>query len=121
MTKGYFADLNFKWYLKSSDYNNNFKSFAQAKGTLGFATTFVDRFTFQMTNEAGFTLNNSDSDIFDFHLGGYNQNYINTFASLYGYDFAELSDTSFFKSEFKFNYRFYRKTLCLVSLLIMHV
>ena len=109
VTKGYFADLNFKWYLKSSDYNNNFKSFAQAKGTLGFATTFVDRFTFQMTNEAGFTLNNSIPDIFDFHLGGYNQNYINTFTSLYGYDFAELSDTSFFKSEFKFNYRFTEK------------
>jgi NTE family protein len=109
VTKGYFADLNFKWYLKSSDYNNNFNSFALAKGTIGFATTFADRLTFQMTNEAGFTLNNSIPDIFDFHIGGYNQNYINTFISLYGYDFAELSDASFLKSEFKFNYRFTEK------------
>ncbi len=109
VTKGYFADLNFKWYLKSSDYHNNFNSFAQAKGTIGFATTFADRLTFQMTNEAGFTLNNLIPDIFDFHIGGYNQNYINTFISLYGYDFAELSDTSFLKSEFKFSYRFTEK------------
>jgi NTE family protein len=105
VTKGYFADLNFKWYVHSSDYNNDFKSFAQAKGTLGFATTIADRFTFQNTNEAGFTLNNPTSNVFDFYLGGYNQNYINTFVSLYGYDFADLSDDSFLKSEFTFRYR----------------
>lgn len=105
-TKGFFADLNFKWYLGSSDYNQNFKQFAQAQGSLGFATTFGDRFTFQLTNEAGFTLNNPTSKIFDFYLGGYNQNYINTFVSLYGYDFSELSDASFVKSEINFRYRF---------------
>ncbi|MCL7755078.1 patatin-like phospholipase family protein [Polaribacter sp. Z022] len=103
-TKGYFADLNFKWYMASSDANNDFKSFAQTKGTLGFATSFSDKFTFQMTNEAGFTLNNVDSDVFDFYLGGYNQNYINTFVSFYGYDFAELSNNTFVKSEFNFRY-----------------
>ncbi|MCI2229308.1 patatin-like phospholipase family protein [Polaribacter sp. MSW13] len=105
-TQGYFADLNFKWYVASSDYNNNFDSFAQAKGSLGFATTFGDKFTFQMKSEAGFTLNSSGVDIFDFYLGGYNQNYINTFFSFYGYDFAELSDKSFIKSEFNFRYNF---------------
>ncbi len=104
VTKGYFADLNFKWYLKSTDFNNNFNSFAQAQGTVGFATTFFDKLTFHNTNEAGFTLNKSSSDIFDFHLGGYNQNYINTFVSLYGYDFAELSNKSFVKSEFLLRY-----------------
>jgi NTE family protein len=105
-TKGYFADLNFKWYLASSDINNNFSSFAQAKGTVGFATTLWDKITFQNTNEAGFTLENPVSDIFDFYLGGYNQNYINTFVSFYGYDFTELSNNSFLKTEFNFRYRF---------------
>lgn len=106
VTKGYFADFNVKWYVASSDFNQNFKQFAQAKGTLGFATTFGERFTFQMNNEAGFTFNSTGSNIFDFYLGGYNQNYVNTFVSLYGYDFAELSDKSFVKSEFTFRYRF---------------
>jgi NTE family protein len=105
-TKGYYADLNFKWYLASSNMKNNFRRFAQTKGTLGFATTFWDKLTFQNTNQAGFTLENPASDIFDFYLGGYNQNYINTFVSLYGYDFAELSNNSFLKTEFKFRYRF---------------
>ena len=105
-TKGYFADLNLKWYLASSDYNNDFNPFLQAKGTLGFATTFANKLTFQMTIEAGFTLDSPTSDVFDFYLGGYNQNYINTFVSLYGYDFAELSNNSFLKSELNLRYRF---------------
>lgn len=106
VTKGYFADFNFKWYMTSTDFNNNFKPFAQTKGALGFATTFFDKLTFQLTSEAGFTLNNPESDVFDFYLGGYNQNYINTFIKLYGYDFADLSNNSFLKSEFNFRYRF---------------
>ena len=52
-----------------------------------------------MTSSAGFTLNSPTSDVFDFYLGGYNQNYINTFVSMYGYDFAELSNNSFLKTE----------------------
>lgn len=105
VTKGYFADLNFKWYAASSDYNKEFSMFSQAKGTLGFATTFFDHLTFQNTNEAGFTIGNPTSNIFDFHLGGYNQNYINTFISLYGYGFAELSSNSFIKSQFDMRYQ----------------
>jgi NTE family protein len=104
VTKGYFADLNFKWYLGSSDFNSNFTSFAQTKGTLGFATTFFDKLTFQNTNEAGFTLSAVSSNIFDFYLGGYNKNNINNFVSLYGYDFSQLSEDSFLKSEFLFRY-----------------
>lgn len=109
VTKGYFADLNFKWYMASSDHNQDFKPFAQAKGTFGFATSFGNRLTFQNTHEAGFTLNNPTSNVFDFYLGGYNQNFINTFVSFYGYDFADLSNNSFIKSEFNLRYRFYDK------------
>lgn len=104
--KGFYADLGIKWFLNSTDFNNDFKKFAQTKGTLGFATTFWDKLTFQLTNEAGFTLDNPNSEIFNFYLGSYNKNYINTFVSLYGYDFAELSDKSFIKSEFNFRYQF---------------
>ena len=108
-TNGYFADLNFKLFMISSDYNDNFTSFSQTKGTLGFATTLSDKLTLQMTNDAGFTFNNPTSDVFDYYLGGYNQNYINTFVSFYGYDFAELSDNSFLKTAFHFRYAFPKK------------
>lgn len=104
VTKGYFADIRLKWYMASSDFANNFKPFLQGQGTLGFATTFWDKLTFKMTNEAGFTFNKITSNVFDFYLGGYNQNYINTFVPFYGYDLAELSDRTFLKSEMHIRY-----------------
>jgi NTE family protein len=107
--KGYFADLEIRWYLTSSDYKGDFKCFGQGKGTLGFATTFFKKLTFQITNEAGFTIGNPSSNSFDFYLGGYNQNYINTFSSLYGYEFEELANHSYLKSELLFRYQFLEK------------
>ncbi|WP_405609830.1 patatin-like phospholipase family protein [Polaribacter sp. Asnod1-A03] len=103
-TKGYFADFNFKWYMRSSDYNNDFANFAQAKGTFGFAKTYKDKLTLKVTNEAGFTLREISSDLFDFYLGDYNQNYINNFYSFYGYEVADLSGDSFIKTEFNLSY-----------------
>ncbi len=105
VTKGFYADLNFKWYVASTNFNNNFQRFSQASGTLGFATTFFDKLTFQFTNQAAFTIDNRATNIFDYYLGGYNQNYINNFISFYGFDFSELSDDSFVKAEFNFRYK----------------
>lgn len=105
VTKGFYADLNFKWYGASSDQNNNFQSFGQTLGTIGYAIPISKRLTFQNTSQAGFTLKDVPSNIFDFYLGGYNQNYINTFIPFYGYDFAELRDNSFLKTQFDFRYQ----------------
>jgi len=109
VTKGFYADLAFKYYLWSSDFNNDFEMYPQAKGTLGFATSFTDNLTLHTTNEAGFSFKQVASSTFDFFLGGNNQNYINNFVSLYGYEFAELSGASFLKSEFNLRYQFYPK------------
>jgi NTE family protein len=104
-TKGLYANVGGKWYVWSSDYLENFKSFAQIQGRLGFATTLWDRLTFQYTNDAGFTFENPESEVFDFYVGGYNQNYINTFFPMYGYEFAQLSGKSFLRSEFLLRYQ----------------
>ena len=109
VTRGLYADVSFKWYLWSSDFGNNFKSFSQLKGNLGFATTFWNKLTFQYTAEGGLSFEKPISNVFDFYLGGNNQNYINTFVPFYGYEFGELSNKSFLKSEFNFRYQFYPK------------
>lgn len=116
-TDGYFANIGFKWFIWS-DRNDNLKNFAvdsdkfnqfsQLSGTIGFAKTFFDKLTFQYTGEAGYTLGNLSSEVFDFRLGGYNQNYINNFVPFYGYDTAGLNNQSFLKSEFNFRYRVYK-------------
>ena len=107
-TRGFYADVGGKWYAWSSDYLNNFKSFPQISGRLGFATTFWDKLTFQYTNDAGFTFDNPESEVFDFYMGGYNQNFINTLVPFYGYEVAELSDKSFLRSEFLLRYELWR-------------
>ena len=104
-TRGFYADVGGKWYAWSSDHLDNFKSFAQINGRLGFVTTFWEALTFQYTNDAGFTFENPTSEVFDFYLGGYNQNYINTFVPFYGYEFAQVSGKSFLRSEFLLRYK----------------
>ena len=117
-TKGFYTDLEFKWYVWSDrnkkikkliDNSVDFHQFSQLTGRVGFATTFFDKLTFQYTSEAGYTLGKKSSQIFDYRLGGYNQNYINNFTSFYGFDTGTLSDQSFVKSEFNFRYQVYDK------------
>ena len=108
-TRGLFADVGGKWYAWSSDFLNNFEQFVQVGGRVGFATTFWDRITFQYTNDAGFTFESPQSEVFDFFVGGYNQNYINTFVPMYGYEFAQVSGNSFLRSEFLLRYRIAKK------------
>ena len=112
-TKGVYVDLGFKWFIWS-DRNNRlnkliensapFQQFSQLGGTIGFATTFYNKLTFQYTTQAGYTLGKKDSDIFDYRLGGYNQNYINNFIPMYGYEIGRLNEQSFLRSEFNFRY-----------------
>ena len=99
-TKGVVLDIRFKWYLTSSDYNNDFVQFSQLRGKLGFAKTFLKNVTFRYESEAGFTLGHVNSTTFDFLLGGYNRNFINNFIPFYGYDINALSEQSFLKSTF---------------------
>lgn len=117
-TKGFYADIGFKWFLWSDRDNRldqliensePFHQFSQLGGTLGFATTFYDKLTFQYTSQVGYTLGKKSFEIFDYHLGGYNQNYINNFIPMYGYDTGGLNNQSYLRSEFNLRYEVYKK------------
>ncbi len=114
-TKGFYTDLSFQWYMWSdrneslhnfTSTSQEFSQFSQAKGIMGFATSLSENLTFQYSSEAGFTLGKEPSQVFDFHLGGNNQNYINTFVSFYGYEIGALTEQTFLKSTFAFQYQF---------------
>eukprot|EP01090_Pellita_catalonica_P017148 TRINITY_DN5110_c0_g1_i2.p1 TRINITY_DN5110_c0_g1~~TRINITY_DN5110_c0_g1_i2.p1 ORF type:complete len:187 (-),score=17.51 TRINITY_DN5110_c0_g1_i2:17-577(-) len=117
-TKGFYADIGFKWFIWSDRDNRldeliqgsePFHQFSQLGGTLGFATTFYDKLTFQYTSQAGYTLGKKSFEIFDYRLGGYNQNYINNFIPMYGYDTGGLNNQSYLRSEFNLRYEVYKK------------
>ncbi len=101
-------DLDFRWYLFSSDYNDDFNSFSQLMGKFGYAYTFFDKLTLHFITEAGFTIGSNENEILDYHLGGLGENYINTFIPFYGYEFATLTADGFLLSTLKARYELFK-------------
>lgn len=118
-TKGFYADIGFKWFMWSDRNNNldrfhgssqqNFHQFSQLNGNVSFATTFWDKLTFQYISDVGYTLGNKTSLVFDYRLGGYNQNFINNFVPFYGYEIGELTNQSYLRSEINVRYKVFNK------------
>ncbi len=106
---GAFLDLDFRWYLTSSDYNKNFMPFSQIKGQVGYAHTFFNTLTFHFTSDAGITLGNNDNRALDYNVGGYGDNFINNLIPFYGYDLASLNENAFLKSSLTMRYQFLPK------------
>ena len=107
--KGVFLNTEYLLYGVSSDYNDNFTPFSQLSGRVGFAHTFFDKLTLHVLSEAGVTLGNNDNGVLDYHLGGYNENYINTFVPFYGYGFAELNESAYLRTALTVRYELFKK------------
>ncbi len=107
--KGVFLEANYKAYLLSSDFNDDFIPFSQLYGKLGFAYTFFDKLTLHYISEAGITIGDSDNGVFDYFLGGNNENFVNNFVPFYGYDVADLGENAFLKSALTFRYELFKK------------
>lgn len=107
--KGVFLNTEYLLYGVSSDFNENFTTFSQLYGRIGFAHTFFNKLTFHVLSEAGITLGNNDNRVLDYHLGGYNENYINTFVPFYGYGFAELNESAFLRTALTARYELFKK------------
>jgi NTE family protein len=107
--KGVFLDTEYLLYGVSSDFNENFTPFSQLYGRIGFAHTFFNKLTFHVLSEAGITLGNNDNGVLDYHLGGYNENYINTFVPFYGYGFAELNESAFLRTALTARFELFKK------------
>ncbi len=107
--EGVYLDVDFRWYLGSSDFNNDFETFSQLKGKLAFAHTFFNKVTAHFKSEGGITIGENENRVLDFNVGGYGQNFINTLIPFLGYDFAELNSNAFLKSALTLRYEFLPK------------
>ena len=107
--KGFFLNTDYIFYGLSSDYNDNFTPFSHLYGRLGIAYTFFDRLTLHLISEAGVTIGSNANGVLDYHLGGYNENYINTFVPFYGYGFSELNDSAFLRTALTARYELFKK------------
>ena len=109
-------DVEFRWYLVSSDYNENFKSFSQLTGELAYAHSFFNnKFTAHIISEAGINIGENNVDVLNYHLGGYGENYINTFIPFYGYDFGKLSGEGYLLTALKLRHEIFRKNYLMAT------
>ena len=107
--EGYYFNGDFHLYVYSSDFNNNFNQFSIAKATIGYAYSFSDKFTANITTQGGFNVGENDNPYLNFALGGYGNDFVNNFESFYGYDFIALTGDSFVKGVVSLDYEIFKK------------
>ena len=113
--EGALLDVDFRWYLGSTDFNNNFVSFSQLKGKIGYAHTFFGKVTGHFVSEAGISIGENVNRVLDYNVGGNGENFINTFVPFNGYDYASLSGNSFLRSTFMFRYEYLPKNYLMAT------
>ena len=106
--KGFYFNTDYIVYLVSSNFNGNFSSFSQLYGRIGIAQTFLSKLTLHLISEAGITIGDNGNEVHDYHLGGNNENFINTFVPFYGYDVADLNETAFLRTELTVRYELFK-------------
>ena len=112
---------DFHLYLYSSDYNNNFAEFSIAQGEIGFATTPFRNFSTRLSTETGFKIGNDETEVLDFFLGGYGNDFINNIKPFYGYDFLSLSADSYIQALLELDYELFKKNHVIASVNIANV
>ena len=106
--KGFLFDGDFHLYFSSSDFNNNFAEFSFAKGKMGYAISFSDKFSINLESHGGFRIGDPSNQSLNFALGGYGNNFINNFISFYGYDHISITGDSFVKGLINFDYELFK-------------
>ncbi len=119
--KGLFFDGDFHWYLFSSDFNNNFRSFSVSKARMGFAFEPVSKLALNIETEGGFKLGTSPVTSFDFVLGGFGNDLINNFIPFFGYEFLSLPGNSYVKAYARLDYQLSPKSHLLFAANVANV
>ncbi|WP_139958966.1 patatin-like phospholipase family protein [Flavicella sediminum] len=101
---GFLVDGEFKWFMNSSDYWDNFTQFSQATLKLAAVKTMFHKLTAHITVDGGVTLGSNTTDQFLYSLGGYGNNMINNHVGFYGYEFETLVNHSYLKGELELRY-----------------
>jgi len=114
-SRGLFFNGDMHYYILSSDYNNNFKDFSISKARMGMALPLVKNLSLNIEAEGGFKLGTSNVTSFDFILGGYGTDLINSLVPFVGYDFISLVGNSFVKAYARLDYEFAKKNHALFT------
>ncbi|MCF6350115.1 MAG: patatin-like phospholipase family protein [Flavobacteriaceae bacterium] len=112
--KGWYFNANYKLYFSASRFiSQDFRTFpvnafSQFRSNIGYTTTFFDKLTTQITSDIGLTIGTSEP-VFDYFIGGNNENFTHNFVPFYGYDVAAISNSNFIKSTVTLRYELFTK------------
>ncbi len=73
-------------------------------GRISYAHTIKDRLSFELSGDMGLSIGDKSFELFEYYLGGTNQNFINTFVPFYGYEMATIQGRDFIKGMLKTRY-----------------
>ncbi len=107
--KGWYFYFDAQNYWTSTNHNNDFTPYSILKADASVAQTFYKKTTIKIQGEAGYTIGNTTSDIFNFSLGGYGFVNVNNIRPFYGYDFLELYGNTYIKASFTLDYEIWKK------------
>ena len=107
--KGAYFSGDFHLYLLANGMNKEFEQFSIAKARIGYAKSFLKKFSAQLVAEGGFKIGGEETRSLDFSLGGYGFKEINNIVPFYGYDALDLRGDTYLKTTFTLDYEIFRK------------
>lgn len=107
--KGVYFEGNFHLYVLADGRNEDFNQFSIAKARVGYAKSFLKKFSAQIVAEGGFKIGGNETRSLDFSLGGYGFKEINNIVPFYGYEALSLRGDTYLKSTFTLDYEIFRK------------
>ena len=118
---GAYFSGDFHWYLLANGRNKNFEPFSLAKAKLGYAYTFFNTISANLTTEGGFKWGGPETTSLDFALGGYGFKEMNNIIPFMGYEAISLRGNTYLKSTLTFDYEIFRKNHINISANIANV
>ncbi|MBZ0327688.1 MAG: patatin-like phospholipase family protein [Altibacter sp.] len=119
--KGIFFKGDFHLYLFAHGLNKNFDEFSISKAKIGYAFSFSDKFSTELTTEGGFKIGGASTRSLDFFIGGYGYKPLNNIVPFYGYEPLSVRGDTYLKSALTLDYEVFKKNHINLSVNIANV
>ncbi len=107
--EGVYFSGDFHLYLVANGRNKDFEQFSIAKAKIGYAKSFLNKFSAIITTEGGFKIGADGTSSLDFSLGGYGFKELNNIVPFYGYEALSIRGDTYLKSSLTLDYEIFKK------------
>ncbi len=119
--KGAYFEGNFHLYLFAEGLNPDFEQFSIAQAKIGYAKSFLEKFSAMIDAEGGFKIGADNTKSLDFFLGGYGFKQVNNILPFYGYEALSLRGDTYLKTSLTVDYEIFDKNHINASVNIANV